>query len=793
MIVRMKDNNCDNCPFKEHRFVGPEGNIKSKLVIIGEAPGWQEEKVGRPFVGGAGDMLNKWLASVNIQRSDAYITNVVKCRPPSNRLDSSEGYQAVRCCQNKLNDELQHMSARVIVPMGNTAIHALGLSNTISTIRGTVFVTGFGKVIPTWHPAYVMRQFSEYVTAIYDWRKIARHLSDPTIPQHIERFILNPTVEVIEKWVADTLERVDKGLLTHIAIDTETGISNNVLTNPLKMIGFATSEQDAIVIPFKTQAGCWNWSTVAENTYVIQLVARILEDQRITKVIQNSLFDVAVLMSHGWEIRGPIFDTMLARFLTYNQSTLNLGYLVSIYADFPAWKLNPGVTDMEYRTYNARDCIVLNIIKPSLEEDMRTNGVIYCFNNLMKVIIPTVQMMINGVGIDTKLQKEVIAHLSGRKTALLSQLRELSKHPDFNPNSPIQLKSILFDEMKLKSSVHTDKGALSTGKDVLNRLSLRYPDNAFIDRMLEYRSVDKRLSTYGNPPLLDDGRVHTHYKLTIPTGRYGSENPPMQNLPSRKRGDPDGIIRRMYAAQPGYIFLAGDLSQAELVTVGLIAHVSEWLECWENGGDVHKINGAALTGEYIEAYRIFYKNFIFGWIYGSAGNEIEKVAPKELIQRLSIKEVIANFEAHFPELLAYRETILKQLKEKKRVRNLYGRAQFYVGELTNDMIRSAYNHPIQGTVADFMHERMDMVNKEIDITTDKLIIQEHDALKFEVKEDRVEQVARILKQIMEYPSTTPAGITLKYACELEKGYNLDSFEDRPEKGLNLNGLKKFDI
>ncbi len=789
----MKDLICDNCPYKSHRYVGPEGDIRSKLVIIGEAPGKQEELVGRPFVGGAGSLLDQFMSSAGIQRSQAYITNVVKCRPPNNELDNSDGYKAVRCCAQKLYEELSRMNARVIVPLGNTAIRALGLTHTISSVRGTVFPTGYGKVIPTWHPAYVMRQFHEYVTSTYDWRKIARHLNDPTVPQHTERFILNPTISVIENWVSDVLERVNKGLLTHIYLDTETGISDNVLTNPLKMIGLATSSQDAIVIPFKTQAGCWNWSTIAENVYVIELIARVLEEPRLTKVIQNSLFDLSVLMAHGWEVKGPIYDTMLARFLIYNLSQLNLGYLVSIYADFPAWKLDQGITDMEYRTYNARDCIVLNMLKPFLDEDMHANGVTYCFNNLMKVIIPTVQMMINGVGIDDKLQHEVVKHLSGRESTLLAQLRDMCEQADFNPNSTKQLQTILFDKMGLKSAVHTKSGQLATGKDVLNRLSLRYPENPFIDTMLQYRSVQKRLSTYGNPPRLDDGRVHTHFKLTIPTGRYGSEAPPLQNLPSRKRGDLDGIIRRMYAAQPGYVFIAGDLSQAELVTVGLIANVVEWLDCWAHGGDVHKVNGAVLTGEYIEAYRIFYKNFIFGWIYGSMGGEIEKVAPRELIEKLSIKAVIANFEQHFKELVAYREDILKQLKEKKRVRNLYGRAQFYVGELTNDMIRSAYNHPIQGTVADFMHERMDMVNKEIDIKTDKLILQEHDALKFEVKEERAEQVARTLKQIMEYPSTTPAGITLKYTCELEKGYNLDNYEDNPEKGINLYGMRKYHL
>jgi DNA polymerase-1 len=416
------------------------------------------------------------------------------------------------------------------------------------------------------------------------------------------------------------------------------------------------------------------------------------------------------------------------------------------------------------------------MLKPYLDEDMKSNGVTYCFNNLMKVIIPTVQMMLNGCGLDHKAQSEVAAFLKGKEVGLLVELQKLCGHPDFNPNSSKQLQTVLFDELKLKSAVHTKTGQRSTSKDVINRLILRNPDHPFLEKMLDYRNSQKLLSTFGCPPTLEDGRVHTHFKLTIPTGRYASENPNLQNLPST-RGDPNGIIRKMYAAEPGNILLAGDLSQAELVTVALIANVKEWLDCWAHGGDVHRVNGVALTGEYDERFRTFYKNFIFGWIYGSMGDEIEKVAPRELIQRLAIKDMIANFEAHFTELLEYRANILSQLKQKKRVRNLYGRAQFYVGELTNDMIRSAYNHPIQGTVADFMHERMDMVNREIDIKIDRLVLQEHDSLKFEVKESRLEPVAHILKQIMEEPSHTPTGITLKYKVSLEKGYNMHEMEE----------------
>jgi uracil-DNA glycosylase len=700
----VKDAHCLECPFKDFKYVGPEGDIRSQLIIIGEAPGRQEEEVGRPFVGGAGKMLDGLLLSAGIQRSQAYITNVLKCRPPYNEIKGNDSFIALRCCTPKLHEELQRTNARVIVPMGNTAIQALGINYTITQARGTVFPTSYGKIIPTWHPAYILRQYQEYVTSIYDWRKIVRHLKDPTIPQHTEHFILNPTIKMIEQFVADVLERVEKGLLTEIALDLETGIADNILKNPIKMIGFATSEEDAIVIPFRTQAGCWNWPTIAENIYVIELIARILENPKLTKIVQNSLFDIPILMEHGWEVKGPIYDTMLARYLIYNLSPLNLGYLVSLYCDFPAWKLTIGQTDMEYRAYNARDNIVLKMLKPFLDEDMHANGVTQSFNNWMKAIIPISKMMLNGIGTDRF--SDSIIELKQKQFVLLESMRTACGNKKFNPTSPKQLKDVLFHTMMLKSSVHTDSGDLSTSKKVIDKLIARNPDNEFLKQLSSYQnisSVIKELETI----IPIENRIYPGYRFNVNSTFPGFLN------------DESDIIRKSYCSKN--ILLCVKLKNAYAQTMAYMANT-----------------------------------------------EADNLTPEQTISYIFDEP---------SEVIASKVNLRKQLTNKKRIRNLYGRVKFYTEYISDKVFNDAYNYVITSTIQDFIYEKLEILNSELDFNIDKLIFISKECLYFEVIPERLESVTKIIKKVMEYPSCTPSDIVLQHKVLFEKGFNLYNMEE----------------
>ena len=757
------------------RFVSGEGPEGASILILGEAPGYWENKYGRPFIGPAGKLLNNFLQNAGISREDCYVTNVIKYQPPGNKINTHDAIDQVQKNTKALISEIRRVKPKVIVPTGNTALQALGFNYKIGKSRGSIIDSPFGKIIPTYHPASLFRQWHETFTVQKDWIKIARHASKLGVPQWKENFLIKPTIEDVEELSMFLNNLVNSGIKVSVAIDLETYKVDNPLITPIKTVGIAQNETTATVIPFITQSDQYYWDNETRALRAIQAIANILENPNIEKVFHNALFDVLVLMNHGFTIEGPIFDTMLGQYLVYHLSPHDLGYVVSVYTDYPPWKLTEGHGDIEFRKYNARDCVVLNIIKPELESDINDNNVRVVFDILMKQIVPTVKMMLNGIYLDKNRYENVKEMLESHLEEIRQRISEIAGF-QINLESNRHMRNLLFKQLKLRSDVKTKGGQKSTGKDVLNRLSLRYPDLKVLDDIQEYRTLSTRYKTFiKNVQVLEDGRVHSNFKLHIVvTGRYSSTNPNIMNLPSR--ADPDGYIRKMYTAAPGNKIVAADYSQIELMIFAEIARDELWMQAFREGKDVHVINAEGLLGFYDEKYRTFVKNFIYGFIYGSEGGDIAKVAPKELIQRMSIETMMNNLKMTHPALFSYRENIENQIKTQRYITNAFGRRRWYVDKISKEDIRSAYNYPIQATAGDIMHIKMPEIDQELNWPKEKLILQLHDAFYLEVPERNVDRAAQLLKTIMEEPVYSPMGYEFNLKAKVEVGDSLSSKE-----------------
>jgi len=759
-------------PFEEANFVPPEGSPTARIVVIGEAPGAQEDKELRPFVGGAGTILRYLLNSVGIDRRDVYITNVLKYRPPKNDITCPEAQNALPAFRQALLKELSHLRPTVIVPMGNTALEALGFNYKITNARGAIFSSDIAKVIPTFHPAYIMRQQQEYYTAHQDWQKIARHATGGAVVAYREEFNTKPTIQDLELFAVNIKERTKNGTRVRLALDLETYfIEESPLFTPIKLVGMAMSESNALVIPFITQSGEMYWDTDEKAIRAIQAIASILENPFVTIMVHNALFDILVLMNHGFTVNAMIYDTMIAHYLIYHPARHALEYLVSIYTDYQPWKLEHGNSDAEFRTYNARDCVVLHMIYKRLDQSITDNGVRFVFNNLMNTIVPTCQMMLNGIHIDQDRYNEVRKNLEDSLFSIAEKIRRDTGVLDLNIDSPKQLGDLLFKKMKLKSGMKTDKGAQSTNEATLNRLSLRYPENETINDILEYRNKSTQYKMFiKNLVIHEDGRVHTEFKLTgVVTGRYASRNPNMQNLPARK--DESGSIRGMYTAPPGRTIVQLDYSQVELMIFAVMANDEIWLDAFASGKDVHALNAEALIGYYDPKYRTFTKNFIYGFIYGSEGGEVERMAPKELIQQLSITTMMQNLSKTHPWLFSYRDEIASSIDTNHYVKNAFGRKRYFIGTPTKADYRSGFNFPIQSTAADIMHIKTPEIIRALK-PSDKLILQLHDAYYIETDINSKDRVATVVKSIMEEPVHTPTGRTFNLKADVEIGASL---------------------
>ena len=776
-----KDSYCTGCPLIDSPFVPPEGRPDSPICIIGEAPGKVEEEEQRPFVGPAGNLPNSFLHFAKIKREDAYITNVVKCKPPKNDLVKNPiGKEALRHCLKKFIIEMQGVHSHVKVPTGNTALRALGIRYPIGKARGSVTMTSWGKVLPTWHPAYILRQWKDKIHALHDWEKVKRHSEIVGYTKQLEKFLIIPTIKIVEEWCGDIVARADKGLID-VALDIETFIVDDKLKTPYKLIGMATDTENAISTPFIKQSGNYYWKNKDEELRAIRAIGLVLEHPKVRKILHNALFDLKILMNHGFEVVGPVFDTMIAHSLIYFPAAHSLEFVVSIYADYETWKLTKGDTDIGERTYNCRDNVVMMMVLPGLETDLRDNGMEYLATNMiMPNILPTCQMMLNGLYVSPERLKECKLDITREQLALHGELKALSSMIDINPGSTTQVAKILFDIMKLKSAVKTPKGKLSTSEEVLNRLSKRYPDNRFVTALIEWRKMDKLRSTYASPPIhKDTGRVHSEFKMhTVVTLRYASVNPNVMNLPTGRKTKNKDYIRRIYTTPPSRIIIAVDQEQAELRIFAEIIQDQIWLACFANKEDIHISNGTALMGDLYDdvKYRTFGKNFTYGLIYGSEGAEIEKVAPRELIEHIKVPEMLKLFQQTHPKMFDYRDKILEDIEKRHKIVNPFGATKWYPTKATKADIRAGYNYKIQSTTAVIMHELMAKSHNELDPDRDKIILQLHDGLYIETDLDRKDAVAATLKEIFEAPVHSPMGYTFQIPVEIKTGISLSQVE-----------------
>lgn len=779
-------------PWPGKKFVKAVGPKGAKIVVIGEAPGEQENEAGVPFHNdrGAGRMLDICLRYAGLTRDDCYITNVIKYQPPGNDIKTAAALRYIEQSTPHLIREIQALNPTVVVPLGNVALRALGIDHPITRARGAIIPSSYGKIIPTFHPAYYMRQMQTLEVGKRDWAKIARHSKHYSYITYSENFNINPSVLDIEM-LARSITTLSKTQKVWIGVDIETPyIVYSPLDLPMKTLAIATSETTATVIPFITQSGEHYFSDV-ELCRVFHALGEIFENPNVVKMLHNSLFDVSVISNHGIPFRGPIFDTMIAHWLIYEPASHSLESLVSWYSDYQPWKLEAGRSDKEFREYNARDTTVLHMVRKAVKEDLQANKQDIPFQIYSNNVLPTVSMMIRGLPMSETHYQQVKARLEADIEMLKNDLVLISGDENFNPASSDHVRELLFTQKKMRSAVKTKRGKLSTSEDVLKRLKLRYinkPEEELIDLLLNYRDLSQKYKMFiKNLWFGADGRVHAQFKMTsTKTGRFISENPNVMNLP--KRADPEGYIRRMYRTTEDRVLIAADWSQLELMIFAEIAEDTIWQEAFREGKDVHILNGKTLIGDSYDnsdGIRTFIKNFIYGLIYGSEGAEVEKLIPQHLIGKISVQSVMQQLLKLHPAVFKYFQKIEDQVTKKHFVTNAFGLKRWFFGKPSKADIRSAINHPIQSTAALIMHDKMPRIEELASqygsmllptVPSSGLVLQLHDEYVVEVDREHLNPVAQGMKEIMEEVVYTPLGYEFHLKAEVKFGPSLSSKE-----------------
>jgi len=336
-------------------FAHSSGPRNAKIALVGEAWGEQEELVKKPFVGYSGQELTKMLREAGIRRFDCFLTNVFALRPKDNQIESLcvPKAEAGPCAELpdlgkkgkylhpqyipellRLKTELDTVRPNIIIALGGTATWALLNSSKIMSIRGAIadslLCPGI-KVLPTYHPAGVLRNWAWRPIAIADFLKAERESAFPQIIRR-KRFVTWP----------DTIEEITEWINRHNVLSPSCVLSVDIETKlrQIEMIGFAPSPESALVVPFIDASRAENsyWPTLDMERRAWRLVRDVLEGPA-TKVFQNGLYDLQYILRAGIRPKACGHDTMLLHHSLYPEMQKSLGFLGSIYSNEASWKL----------------------------------------------------------------------------------------------------------------------------------------------------------------------------------------------------------------------------------------------------------------------------------------------------------------------------------------------------------------------------------------------------------------------------------------------------------------------
>ena len=753
--------NCDSCPFNS-RTITYKGPIDSPLVIVGESPGSEELRKGIPFVGASGQLLD----SVFRAPVEPLVVNSISCFPGNPAVDSRDKREkeqrlhiAVNSCNKRLHNLLKKHPRKVIIALGNAAAWAITGDHTIKITkeRGNIVETPLATngALLTVHPAYLLRGGGSL-------RQFRRDLQCAQLLfEYNERMVFkNPTFEVIESkeqlkdFVNNLLQKAE-----YIAADIETG-GFKFRSDKLLCMGLSFDGSHVYIIPadllqlftdlggFDVK-GRWIWHNgkfdIKFLRYQLNAPARVDEDTMLLSYANDEIRGIHDLEQVGTDWLGsPNYKNMLEAYLPNKKTS---------YAVIPK--------DVLF-DYLAKDVAITFQVFGKLRKIVRSD------KNTEKLytrtLIPASELLarteLNGIEVDQKRVKTNSIELQleiNRLGLKLNSIAEKAIGQKINPNSPVQVKKLLFDGLKLKIR---NRIPTSTNVEVLKKL----PKHPAVATLLEYRKQTKAFGTYvKNMPtyLEDDGRVHATFKLhgTV-TGRLASSDPNVQNIPRLAR------LRDQFVAPEGKILMETDLNQAELRSLAVLSGDEFLCKIYESEHmSLHDEVAIELFGkdfDYEDKMRA--KAVNFGIIYGRTAVSI---ALEFGISMREAQSWIDTWFKRFPKAHEFIQKCRAAPSRRQSIITTFGRKKRF-GVLSNinmrNVLNEASNFPHQSIASDItLHAAMIMTRcgpkdylkkfpfKRLKDFNCKLINLIHDSVLIEVPDDEqtINEVAKLTVGIME--------------------------------------------
>lgn len=819
------------------------GPIPARVMLIGEAPGEQEERAGEPFIGPSGGELNRMLHEAGIMRSECYVTNVCKLRPPNNDLRAwvAPTKKAITAAHRQLRDkwvlqpvldgynellaEIKMVQPNIIVAFGNLAMWALTGNWGVLKWRGSLLRADLGdpadrnvsvslppKLIPTIHPAAILREWNLRAVALSDLRRVKRHMTSRTYDNRPTwDFKIRPTFSEATSCLQSLYDKLRFGGAEWIDLDIETKLGH------IESIGLSWSRTQAICIPFMTrssQAGYWSSE---EEAAIVWLLYRVLTHPSVKIRWQNGLYDAQYIHRHWHFIPRGAQDTMISQHSIFAALPKGLGFIASMYADwYVYWKDEGKIASDEPEEqrwrYNLQDCVYTRVVGEELAKAAEIMGLSQVDATQQALFYPVLHAMLRGVRVIPEQKTKMAAAIQEELTKRETFLHSLLGHK-INVKSPKQMQALFYDDLKQPPVLKRTKDAKTNrykmvptcDDEALQKIAAREPllrpvTNAIAD----IRTLGKFFGDFVMMPLDEDGRMRCSFNIAGDAGgksapysyRLSSSKNPfgsggnLQTIPSEKskssgkaaaRGSMDfqlPNIRSMYGPDPGFTFFDMDLDRADLQVVVRESGERDWIAAMDLGVDMHLLNVFVLDkkepppyDELVESHPRYWDHRgprkhkrEFAKVFCHATNYVGGAKTVAGHTGRTVHEIEQGqkywFGAH-PGVWQWHRRVEEQILKRRFVENRYG-YRWYIFDRLDGLLPEAVAWIPQSTVGITINKIW--LNFYQHIPELQVLLQVHDSLAGQFPAHRKAHILPLMAQYSkiiipyEYPLVIPTGV-----------------------------------
>jgi len=765
-------------------YVPTVGPPDAKVFLVGEGPGEEEDKAGKPFMphAPAGRTMTKLVEEAGSSRVECLVGNVARERPPGNKMafyfEDKKMLVPKPILQGWLEElkyEIHTYKPNIVVAFGDHAMWALMGVRGIKAKRGYIYestlVPGV-KILPTWHPSAVNRVWKErYFVTTLDLRKAFVNSEHPGLPRDDRKLNSSPSrIEFIEFLKYLYFEHKDP-----IALDVET-------RNPgshIDILGLADSPKHAMSM--QMLSGKNPKFEIQKELEIWQWVAKICNEKPL--IMQNAVFDMGVLWyNNNIFCRNLVSDIMIAAHCLWPEMPRSLHFLASICINVPAWK---HTAETFPTLYNAADATNTYGIWEVVEDLLDKFQVRHTFDFEMAQIRPATKLQLDGVEVDLERKAEVSEDIGKKIGALESELDQQIGRT-INLNSHKQLANLLYIEMGLPAQHKRRKSVSEQRKLTVNEEALvklaRLTSNPLLLKIIAWKKLHKLKRDFIDIETSPEGKVHTSYNITGATmqkqkkglviddedsyksfGRwsssksiilpYGSGN--LQNIPY--------AARKIYRKK-GYVYLMADYAQAEAVVVAYLINDQRMIQLFQESFglpraerekknlDIHKWTASSNFGIALED--ITKEQREIGKVIRHATNY--SAGPGVLSYKLNCsmneaKKLLQQFFNTCPQLHLWHLRIQDTLRKTRTLVNLLGRRHTFLDRWGDDLFRSAYSYKPQSTVGDLLNRSLTLIYDEHGDWLD-IKLQLHDAVYVLIEENshKIDEGIQAMRECMLY-------------------------------------------